>query len=70
MLQLIFFRLAGKESLDEWRIIKDEQLTEAAMSPKTAALRAKKQKAFSPLNEADKPIISDQEWNELKDIWS
>lgn len=62
--------MAGNESLEDWRIIKDEQLESAALSPKTMALRAQKSKSFRPMTAAEQPIITDQEWNELKDIWT
>eukprot|EP01127_Copromyxa_protea_P006677 TRINITY_DN16678_c0_g1_i1.p1 TRINITY_DN16678_c0_g1~~TRINITY_DN16678_c0_g1_i1.p1 ORF type:complete len:589 (-),score=88.36 TRINITY_DN16678_c0_g1_i1:40-1578(-) len=57
--------LAGNANVDDWRIIKQEQV-DVPLSPNTLHLRAKKRKAF---NVQEQPIISDQEWSELKDIF-
>ncbi len=61
--------MAGSESAENWRIIKKEQV-EAPPSPKPMAIRTGQRKAFNVVSAADKPIISDEEWNELKDIFA
>ena len=59
--------MAGTDNIEDWRIIKDDQLE--ALSPRSVQLSAKNKKAFVTEKSGDKPIISDEEWNELKDIF-
>jgi len=71
--------LAGDSNLEDWRIIKEEQIKkteEKTQSEKKATsmkniLSAKaNQKPFKATLPIDKPLISDSEWEELKDIFS
>lgn len=62
-------KLAGDSELEDWRIIKEEQLTEPQKQKVQVRVKGT-QKPFKTTRPIDKPLISNDEWDELKDIFS
>jgi hypothetical protein len=67
---LISIRFAGEEGLENWRIIKEDQIEEAESPRKkqeNIGIRTKKEKPFTKASHKE---ITDDEWEEMNEVFS